>query len=110
MLASVGSLSLVTTPASASTGHRVVVDTNPGPKPRTMTPAEVRALENRIQQLRGELARNTYKLQLLRQSQRGKRPTHFTEERNLLRTIGILKLKIKELNEELASVRIVTPH
>jgi predicted nucleic acid-binding Zn-ribbon protein len=85
----------------------VSLDTSLGTKPKTATPAEVQALENRIQEFRNALNRATYKLELLHAQDRGRRPTHVQEALKLKRDIAYLKHKIKELNDELASLRIV---
>jgi hypothetical protein len=105
--AGAGSVLIVPAVASAGTGSGVSLDANPGTKQKTATPAEVHALENRIQEFRNALNRATYKLETLQAQDRGRRPTHVQEALKLKRDIAYLKHKIKELNDELASLKIV---
>lgn len=78
------------------------------PSRQLRTTTARRPAQNRIQQLRDALARNSYKLKLLEGERRTRRVNNVREQGDVRRNIGRLKQKIEELNRELASSKIVT--
>jgi hypothetical protein len=61
---------------------------NPEPKPKSVTPSEAQALQNRIQELRDARARYTYKLKLLEGERRARRVNNIREQGDVRRTSG----------------------